>query len=272
MRRKSVVGRVSVRRRSPRPAMVLALLVAVALFAFVFFARPAIDRLSLQIDEAPVAAEKVTRDISFDAMSLYLVELCRGEDEGAVRIEAARYVPRGAAGYLYQMDDAFLVIGAGYGDRADAETVAAQLDKAEPLTTQVHEALGEAALLRVTATEGQLKALIEAEQVLRTLSSALQSHAIALDRGEMDAPTLRAAASLEANQARSAMAALTRAAGDRPNSVATALIDQLADLTDALDHLSGDTSESALTLSSKVKYSHIDARLRHIAFLNQLSA
>ncbi|MEA5065164.1 MAG: hypothetical protein VB065_03865, partial [Eubacteriales bacterium] len=94
MRKKSLLRhRVYVRRRFPRPAVLLLLFIALLLVAFVRYARPAIHRLALDLDQAPVASERITRDVGFDALSLYLVELKRSDQADAARVEAARYVP-----------------------------------------------------------------------------------------------------------------------------------------------------------------------------------
>ena len=271
MRKKSVLShRVYVRRSAPSPAVWLSLFMVLALGAFVFFARPILNQTALDMDQAPVTSERVTRDVSFDALSLYMVELTRIDDPTNARIEAARYVPRGAAGYIYTLDGAYLVIGAGYATAAEAEKVAAQLTESEGIAAKVHALSGDNVGLRVTATEAQLSALIEGEQALRALTSAMAAHALSLDRAEAQPAAMRAALAIEAEQAHSASTQLTRAAGDQPNSVAKALIEQLSTFTEVCRRLAAEDADTALILSSKLKYAHLDARMNHIAFLNAL--
>lgn len=272
MRKKSLLRhRVYVRRRFPRPAVLLLLFIALLLVAFVRYARPAIHRLALDLDQAPVASERITRDVGFDALSLYLVELKRSDQADAARVEAARYVPRGAAGYVLKDGEACCVIGAGFSDKADAERVAAQLKQDEAIDARIHVLTGEAALLRVTATEAQLKALVEGEGALRALTPALAAHALALDRGMVEPAGLRAALSIEAEQAGANLARLKKAAGEAPNAVAAGLIERLAALEDACRRLSADSGDSALILSSRLKYAFIDLRAGHIEFLQELT-
>ncbi len=269
-KRRTVKSRVYVKRRGPSPAAWLAVSVALALIAFVFFAKPAIGRLSMNMDEAPVTAERVTRDVSFDALSLYMVELARVGDAAGARIEAARYVPRGAAGYLYQTEDTFAVIGTGFSTRADAESVALALQSEEGIGARVHALTSEEARLRVTATEAQISALIEGEGTLRALTSTLWAHALSLDRSESEPSSIAAMLMIESEQALSALARLKKAAGDAPNQVAGALIDRLTALADHLSRLTSGAEGTALTLSSRLKYAFLNLRISHIEFLKEL--
>lgn len=272
MRRKTMGRRVYVKRRGPCPAVWLTLMMMAALMAFVFFARPTIQALNVDLDEAPQAQERITQEVSFEGSEVYLVALASLDDPAAARVEAARYVPRGAAGYVLEQEGRYLVVGNGYATQAEAARVAASLQEEEAISAQVLHRGAAGALLRVTATQAQLSALVEGEQLSRRLAQELTGHALALDRGERQPPVLRAALSLSAQEAAQAAARLTKAAGEAPNPVAAGVIDLLTQLSDDCALLAGEDQDTPLSFSSKMKYVYLSATLAHIDFLSALAA
>lgn len=270
MGRRNVGRRVYVRRRGPCPAVWLTLMMMAALMAFVFFARPTIQALTVDLDQAPESAERVTQEISFTGLEIYLVTLAQMDDAALARVEAARYVPRGAAGYVFSEGGSYQVAGNGYATREEAEKVAASLSESEDIEAKVLRRGAAGALLRVTATQAQLSALVEGEAIVRRLGQELSVYALALDRGERQAPVLRAALSLSAQEAAQAGARLTKAAGEAPNPVAAGIIELLTQLSDDLSLLAGEDQDTPLSFSSKLKYAYLSTELKHIDFLNGL--
>lgn len=262
--------RVYVKRRGPCPAAWLALLTGAALMAFVFLARPAIQTLSVDLNQPPEAQEPVTQDVSLEAMEIHLVVLAQQEDPIQARIEAARYAPRGAAGYLLERDGVYQVVGNGYAALEEAEKVAQTLEEEEDIPAQVLSCAGAGALLRVTATPAQQSALAEGEALARRLEEELRGHALALDRGERQAPVVRAALSLCAQEAQQAGDRLSRAAGETPNPVAAGVIQLLEQLAQDCGQLAQEEQDTPLTFSSRLKYAYLAAVLGHIDFLNSL--
>ena len=271
MGRRNVGRRVYVRRRGPCPAVWLTLLMMAALMAFVFFARPTIQALTVDLDQAPPSEERVTQEVSFAGHEIYLVTLARMEDAALARVEAARYVPRGAAGYVFSEGGSYQVAGNGYATQEEAEKVAASLGEAEGIEAGVVRRGAEGALLRVTATQAQLSALVEGEGMVRRLGQELATYALALDRGERQAPVLRAALSLSAQEAAQAGARLSKAAGEDPNPVAAGVIELLTQLSDDLSLLATEEQDTPLSFSSKLKYAYLLTALNHIDFLNELA-
>ena len=68
-------------------------------------------------------APRVTEEVSFAPAAAWFVSLGRYDTAAEARIEAARYTPRGAAGYVLETEDGFLALGAAYDDQAEAESV-----------------------------------------------------------------------------------------------------------------------------------------------------
>ncbi len=263
--------RVYVKRRGPCPAAWLALLTGAALMAFVFLARPAIQTLSVDLNQPPQRQEQVTQEVSFGAMELHLVALAQQEDPTQARIEAARYAPRGAAGYLLERDGLYQVVGNGYATREEADRVVQNLAEEEGIAAHVLSCAGAGALLRVTATPDQQSALAEGEALARRLEEELRGHALALDRGERQVPVVRAALSLCAQEAEQAGARLSRAAGETPNPVAGGVIQLLEQLAQDCGQLAQEEQDTPLTFSSRLKYAYLSAALAHIDFLNSLA-
>ena len=160
-------ARVRVRRERPSAlAWALALLVTML----------CVYLLTLGIAAAPEAsidsagdAPRVTEEASFDAAEAWFVALGRFETATEARIEAARYTPRGAAGYVLEAEDGFLVLGAVYENQAEAESVARALAQSEGLACEVYTERAEGARLRITAAEADIALVVEAEAGLRAL-------------------------------------------------------------------------------------------------------
>ncbi|MEG2859995.1 MAG: hypothetical protein RSA12_08880 [Clostridia bacterium] len=264
-------GRIYVRRRGPCPALWLVLALVMALAAFVFFARPAIQSVSVNLGEAPASGARVTREVRFADLSAHLVELARTSDQAQARVEAARYVARGAAGYVLTDEAGSAVIGNAYDRAEDARKVKENLLEAEKIEARVRCVAAPELTLRITGTDAQMGALTGGEDALRALTGALSAHALALDQAEVEPLLIRAALSIEAEEAERARARLAAAAGATPNPVAETWMGLLDRLKAACEKLSRDEQATPLTFSSQIKYAFVDMRLAHIAALAQLA-
>lgn len=266
--------KVRVRKDHPAAPLWTLLLVLITLTLYL---------LTLAMQKEPVAKqaaapavtigpERVTEDVEISALNAYLIQLGACDSAEEARVEAARYVQRGAAGYLLPQGERQLVIGAGYDTMAEAESVQKRLYEDERLLSEI-QALGSPALtLRVTAAPVQVDALREAEAHLREQTAAMGQTAFAIDAGEVDAPTARARFSVGRDKTADVLGRLSAVAGDQPGAVASGLIDLLAQLRDKQSQLSSAEMKTTLSFSSKIKYNYIDLRVRHIAFLNSLGA
>ena len=220
--------------------------------------------------EPPEARQQIS-EIALQPLSAFLIQLHSGDSAEAARIEAARYIRRGAAGYIMPEGGSHSVIGAMYFVRADADAVALRLVEKEQLAAQVLERGAVGVRLRITATAAQIGAFMAAEQSLRSLTDRLAALAVQLDQS---ATTPEAAArQIGLIHAESALRhrALTEAVGEDENPL-------MAELTALCKSLCDDTGEglfaageSPLSFSSKIKYNSISMRLAHIAFMQKLA-
>ncbi|NLG24620.1 MAG: hypothetical protein GX558_04645 [Clostridiales bacterium] len=270
---------VRVRRRRPMGVVLATAMLVVALLGYLSLQNPVLRSMDARRTEAPGAprptalaasssAERLTEDVRLGDVALYAVQLGAYDGADQAQVEAARYVRRGAAGYVH-IDGTRRVLGAGYATRAEAETVVKRLSEDEGIAAAVYAATAESVLLRVTATRDQLDALTIAERTLREGAQALGSLAFSLDKGEV---ALGDAARQVQSLAAAALAArdgLIVQAGDDPNAVASGLIELLS----AFDKNLSDSVSNGHTLmdfSSRMKYNYLDVRLKHIAFLRGL--
>lgn len=221
--------------------------------------------------QATEAPEQVTQEVQFEALDAYLIQFGAYDAADNARIEAARYVARGAAGYLLE-DGKFRVIGAGYESREEAEKVKAQLEKEEGIDSYVYELKAGSVTLRVTATQPQIDALSAAERTLVEQNRAMGRLAYELDSGAVDAPGARSALGAMADAVRLAREQLAGVAGQTPNQVAAGLIATMAQLEESASQLSMEKNESTLDLSSKIKYNYVEICWSHARYLRGLTA
>lgn len=227
-----------------------------------------------EVSSVPTAApERVTQDLPLDALSVHLIQLNAFESADAARIEAARYVARGAAGYLLENGDGLLrVIGAGYESEEEASSVCERLLQSEGIEASICLLESAPVTLRVTASREQIDALRKAEALLRSTAAQMGQSAFALDAGSRTVLQARMDFAQSLEDARLAQEQLNAAAGETPNRVAASLLSLLKHAVESLEELSSAETQSTLSFSSKIKYNYIDLRTQHIRFLNELSA
>lgn len=217
-------------------------------------------------------APRITEEVSFAPAAAWLVSLGRYDTAAEARIEAARYTPRGAAGYVLETEDGFLALGAAYDDQAEAESVARALSQSEGLACEVHKESADGARLRVTATQEDIALLTEAEALLRSLAGETRELALKLDRGEVDAGAARTLLNLSASRLEDALTRLRNVPGAQDSPVTARLLALTEQFRASLFVLSGENTENTLSLSAKIKYNNIDITLEHMRYLRELNA
>ena len=220
---------------------------------------------------APQSAEEampVARALSFDALSAYLIELSEHDSAESARIEAARYVKRGAAGYVLIESGRHKVIGARYLTAEQSQQVAERLSTSLGISATPIDLHSEPMRLRITAPPIQIAAFERAESRLRPLIDQLNELAMQLDEKQITID--------EAQQALGAIHAESISLHDALMPLDHPAFAQLAHLLKALTEATSrqmfTQSETALFFSAKIKYNSITMRLEHIAFLEALAA
>ena len=255
--------RVKVRRERPAAAAwVLALLLS-ALFVLL------IARGAKTAPESGGGADTAARGdyaLTFPPLETHLLQFGAYEDALSARIEAARYVPRGAAGYILE-GSLYRVIAAGYDSREDAEGVCARLREDEGLDAGVYSLSSGAVDLTIRGTQAQAEALLLAETTLRNTAAQLNETAFAFDRGELSERDARNRLAIIASAARQAHDALAQAAEETQSAVIDAFLSLLSGIANETEQLSSENVAGGLSFSGRIKYNYIDVRVRHIDIL-----
>jgi len=259
-------GRVKVRRGRPG-AVSWAIALAVTMLMVYLITLDAGPKEESVVSALP-AGERVTKEVTLAPLELHCVQFGSFADASNARIEAARYVERGAAGYVYEDDGSFRVLGAGYRQKADAERVAGRLHEDEGIECVVLSRTAEEVKMRITAGENQIEAILAADEARRTQTEQFGELAFQIDRGELTGDAARTLMAVQASQVRDVREALKAIPGE--NAVFTGLTRQVELLAATLELLSYKNTETDLSLSGKIKYNYISTRLGYIDFLRSL--
>ena len=162
--------------------------------------------------------------------------LSRAGDEAAARIEAARYVSRGAAGYILPGSSEYLIIGAGYDSADEAAQVMKKLGEEEKLTASIATREAAGLTVRLTGSRAQVDALIGAENALRGSTGHMGEAAFSLDAGTLQLSGAREALLAARAEAKKARETLIKAAGSEENQASQGLVNLLSQLEGRLLH------------------------------------
>ena len=80
-----------------------------------------------ELEAAARVSVRLTRSLTLSGGDSHLVYTGAYATMADARLGASRYANRGAAGYLYESDGAFLAVGSAYADASDARAAAARL-------------------------------------------------------------------------------------------------------------------------------------------------
>ena len=208
---------------------------------------------------------RLTKEVVIEKIDVNLICFGIWGTQSAAQIEAGRYVPRGAAGYILQDGQEFCVIGAMYEDAAQAERVCGQLREAEGLSCTVRRETVAEVKMRMTARQTQIEAFVQGEKTVRQIWRALGGMALALDRGEADVRQAQSVLEGHLEKLRAARQSLNSAGGTEQAVVAS--LDALMGTMEC-DLETLQTTSGRMALSAALKYCGIDAALRHGVWMN----
>ncbi len=170
-----------VRLRRGKPVRRMAALFGLTLAAFLFVIIRRGDPVEAILSEWD--AGRVRSDVVLPGLELHAVRTAACASEEAARVEAARYVPRGAAGYVLHRET-WHVLCAGYETAEDAAAVRDRLREAESMSCDTVSLVCEPVRIRVTATAAQTETLTACEAKLRETVALIGALSYAIDRGE----------------------------------------------------------------------------------------
>ena len=257
---------VRVRRRGGTVVLAVIML-ALAAAVYIRVSLPALREMEAEAADAVSRGERVTREIVIDPLEAHLVSFGGFDEMSGARVEAARYVSRGAAGYVLE-NDRMEVIGAGYDTQEEAEKVCVQLEAAEGIGCSVVSIDSPETVLRMTAGSEQIAAFLKGEQALRSAAGALGQLAFSIDRGEANVKQAFLVIESQLQKTEDAAQELSLQAGESGNRVFSELLTLLEELSAQMEQMLSENS--GMALSSRLKYTHVDFRVREIKMLNDM--
>ena len=259
---------VRVRRRRPAVRRAVCLLI-LTLCAYLYMVAMRGDPVQAILDARD--EQRVRREIAFDALEIHAVRTAECDSQETARVEAARYIPRGAAGYMLH-EGKWHILCAGYETEAQAKTVRDRLRAEENIACDTLGLSAEKAVLYVTAGPSQIDALIECERRLRETETLLGALSLAADGDETARSQIASAIDEAASLLGGALADFHAAAGEGDETVCAPLQDMAKYALTVLQKLSGDYGALSDTLfSSRLKDAFLRIRIAHIFWLDALS-
>ena len=207
--------------------------------------------------ESMAPAPRVTREIDFEGLKGWCVQMAACDSDQAARLAASAYSGRGAGGYVTRLEGEWAVLGAVYESEQDAARIARRLSQDEGIPSRVVCLEAEPVKLRITAPEAQIDAIAGADALLRRETRRLGEIALQLDRGELRPEAARTLCGVSAEEAATAARALSAIPGAGENALCAGLIGRLETLSDMEKALSG-SGEQGASLSGMVRCAQIE--------------
>ena len=207
--------------------------------------------------ESMAPAPRVTREIAFEGLKGWCVQMAACDSDQAARLAASAYSGRGAGGYVTRLEGEGAVLGAVYESEQDAARIARRLSQDEGIPSRVVCLEAEPVKLRITAPEAQIDAIAGADALLRRETRRLGEIALQLDRGELRPEAARTLCGVSAEEAAMAARALSAIPGAAENALCAGLIGRLETLSDMEKALSG-SGEQGASLSGMVRCAQIE--------------
>ena len=246
--------RVRVRRERPTAVAMAVALCVTMLVVYVL----TLNAGGPDVVESMAAAPRVTREIEFEALEGWCVAMARCGTREEARLQASAYVGRGAAGYVAELDGDWLVLGAAYDSRREAERIAKRLSDDEGIPAEAVGLEARALKLRITAPEAQIEAVAGADALLRGQTAQLGQLALRLDRNELRPDAVRTLCGVAASEAADAQKALSAIPGASENDLCARLLRRLSALSDMLQALADTPDAAGPTLSGMLRCAQIE--------------
>ena len=192
----------------------------------------------------------VTREETLAQRQFFIVSLYDSADETSALVESARFSPRGGSGAVIRIGGIFHAAGAVFMQEEDA-TDAAEALLADGIPAKVARITAPQALVRITASQKQIEALLLADEALFEAIKELGAIAARIDGGGID---LQGAQGLLHAQACRIQAVCDETAVCPENEETVKMLrGQLFRARDQMSALSEVQSVSRLALSSTVR-------------------
>ena len=192
----------------------------------------------------------VTREEALAERCFYIVSLYDSADETSARAESARFAPRGSSGAVLRIGGIFHAAGAAFMQEEDALAAAEGLS-AEDISARTVRMTAPQALVRVTASQRQVEALLLADEALFEAVKELGSIAARIDGGDIDLQGAQGLLHAQSGRLQAALDEMDICPKDE--QTVESLREQLSCACAQMTALSEAQSISRLTLSSAVR-------------------
>lgn len=261
------IRRIRIRReRASLPAVALAFLA----FSIVFFlATLSVKQEKSILDPAP-SVHSETREIAFPDAGIYLVSLNGGQSMENARLTSARFMQRGAAGYLYEMDGKWFSVGNMYFSKDEAEKIASHLAE-NHLSASVIPLKQTGVTLRVTAEASALDALSFIISAFSDFETSLLDYSERIDAGvlsEREARVLLSVLSFDVSEKKPEAEKAVLASGD---NAAKEIFNMYLNLLETASSLTKNAG-GEMMLSARIKFAAIDCAIARMNLLKKLNA
>lgn len=255
-------------RQPARRRWAFLLLVAGALCLYIASFSGKSSRMTIE----PSGGVLVTREQSLPEQCFYAVSLFSSPELLCAQTEAARYASRGAAGVVLAQNGLYHSVGAIFPAQESAERHAAALHAAEGIDAQVVALPLSPVLLRVTATQRQLDALLQAEALGRQAALRLGEIALRIDSGAIDLAGAQSLLDELHGQLAQAGEALAQKSIGGGEPVCERLAALLREAAQEAERLAGLESPARLLFSSAVRALQAELFMQMSAWRAQLGA
>lgn len=258
---------VRTRRKTGSATAWVMVFLLVALGTYIKVSLPVLQRM--RAEEAAVSGpgERTTKTVEIGPLEAHLVSFGGYHTEAEAQVEAARYVPRGAAGYILD-GEMLMVIGAAYGEKEQAEKVCAQLSASEGMSCTVVSLETEGVRMRMTAGSEQITAFLTGEAALREAAGGLGRLSFSIDRREATAQQAAEVIATHEKKVSGALETLSELTEGTQSEFFLSLEGMLEEMVAQMKEMQKETG--AMALSSRLKYFAVDFLVREIEWLNGL--
>lgn len=261
------IRRIRIRReRASFPAVALAFLV----FSIVFFLATAGVKQEKSILKHAPSIHAETREVAFPGAGIYLICLNGGQSMENARLTSARFMQRGAAGYLYEKDGKWFSVGNMYFSKDEAETITGHLLE-NSISASVIPLNQRGVTLRVTSEASALDALTFIIGAFSDFEKSLLDYSEKLDAGslsEREARVLLSVLSFDISKKKAEAEKAVLVTGD---NAAKEIFNMYLSLLDTASSLTKNTG-GEMMLSARIKYAAIDCAIKRMNLLRKLNA
>jgi hypothetical protein len=213
---------------------------------------------------------KVTETIKANSLSMFTIQMSAFTDEKNANEFAKQLQSEGGAGYVLK-DEFFRVLAVGFQKEEDAKKVKEQL-KADGMESHIYPVSSSGADMKITATKTNISAIRSAYEMWEEKYLALEKVIRDLDSDAIpaaDAYGQMEKIKKEVTEKEDELKAMN--ARQDNNAVLSGLVSLYESGSKSFDGILAEKSSDKVTVSSKIKYTHIEMIMRYKEYMTQIA-